>query len=119
MESLHDDKVKQAILNKSMSEIMPNLFLFGIGAFVIVLLLKYVWWWLGIAGLVVYGAILLFDIARLLFVVGCGFVLLFSKAESAKAQALSWGATFVQLIETTIFAIYTAILYWYLFPNTI
>lgn len=115
MQRHQGNELEKFALAKSISEIAPNLFFFGIGVIVIVLLAKYVWWWLGFAGFVAYCILLLIDLVRMLIVVGSGFALLFAKELSAKAQVLSWGTTLVQLFETVVFVVYTGIIYRYLF----
>ncbi len=113
-----EERVKASVLRKSITDILPNLLFFGIGVPVIILLGS--WFrWIGILGFAIYTLILFTDFFRLAIQVVTGIILLFgigsTGGPNAKAQAISWVATLIQILETAIFTIYTIALYRALF----
>ncbi|MCA1989154.1 MAG: hypothetical protein LDL07_08420 [Desulfarculus sp.] len=114
MYDLQQDGIKKFILVKSMSDFLPNLIFWGIGI-PIVIFLASIYWWLGVVGFAIYVIVLVIDVVRLIVVVGSGVIILFLgrrglEAQSIKAQALSWGATLIQIVEGSVFSLYTFII---------
>ena len=106
------DDLTDLAWRQSISEIIPNLLFFGLGVVILVYLAAWLRW-LAIVGFAVYGVIFAIDVIRLVMVLGTGLLLLIS----GRAELKGWGATLVQLVETTVFAMYTGVLYGVLFGS--
>ena len=113
----HQEDQAKVVLQKSFRDILPNLLFFGIGVPIVMFFGR---WhhWLGIIGFGFYAITLLFDLLRMVVMFVTGIILFFAPAgrgPAPKTQAISWMATLIQLLETTVFAIYVGILYRFLF----
>jgi hypothetical protein len=100
-------------LKKTMSELLPNVISYGLG----VVALLFVGRWLnfvGLLGLVFYAVIFALDALRLVFTVGSGVVLLFSR--TMRPGIKSWAATALQTVEAATHGVYTVILYSWFSP---
>lgn len=104
------DELTDLAWRLSISEIIPNLLFFGFGVVVLVFLAPWLRW-VAIVGFAVYGVIFAIDLIRLIVVLGAGVLLLVS----GRAERKGWGAALVQLVQCTVFAMYTGVLYRVLF----